>query len=70
MARDSGTGYLWAGLAAYGAAKWFELSDETIFALGGIVSGHTFDSFRSLRHDEICDRLHWRAHNSFGVLPS
>jgi hypothetical protein len=30
-----------AGLAAYRAAKWFELSDETLFALGGIVSGHT-----------------------------
>ena len=33
--------YLIAGLVAYGAAKLFELADRPIFALGGIVSGHT-----------------------------
>jgi hypothetical protein len=33
--------YLSAGLAAYAAAKAFELADGRIFALGRIVSGHT-----------------------------
>lgn len=33
--------YLSAGLAAYAAAKGFELADGRIFALGRIVSGHT-----------------------------
>ncbi len=40
-ARYVGGGYLVAGLAAYAAAKGLELADERIFALGGIVSGHT-----------------------------
>lgn len=40
-ARYPGTGYLVAGLAAYAAAKGFELADRDIFALGQIVSGHT-----------------------------
>lgn len=40
-ARYSGTGYLVAGLAAYGAAKALELADRAIFALGEVVSGHT-----------------------------
>jgi uncharacterized protein DUF6962 len=35
------TAFLAAGLAAYGAAKAFELSDAAIFAAGRIVSGHT-----------------------------
>jgi hypothetical protein len=34
-------GHLVAGLAAYAAAKGLELADERIFALGGIISGHT-----------------------------
>jgi hypothetical protein len=34
-------GYLVAGLAAYAAAKGLELADGRIFALGGIISGHT-----------------------------
>lgn len=37
----SGTAFLVAALATYGAAKVFEAFDEQIFALGGIVSGHT-----------------------------
>jgi hypothetical protein len=40
-ARSPGAGYLFAGLAAYAAAKWLELADRPIFALGRIVSGHT-----------------------------
>lgn len=40
-ARYKGTGYLVIGLAAYAAAKGFELADQRIFALGKIVSGHT-----------------------------
>ena len=40
-ARLADTGYLVAGIAAYGAAKVFELGDREIFALGGVVSGHT-----------------------------
>jgi hypothetical protein len=40
-ARRPGAAYLFAGLAAYAAAKWFELADRRIFALGQIVSGHT-----------------------------
>src|SRR5687768_1410130 len=40
-ARYAGGGYLAAGLAAYAAAKGLELADERIFALGGIISGHT-----------------------------
>ena len=33
--------YLWAGVAAYAAAKVFELADRQVFAIGHIVSGHT-----------------------------
>jgi len=40
-ARCPGTGYLVVGLMAYGAAKWLELVDQPIFALGQILSGHT-----------------------------
>ena len=40
-ARYSGTAYLVAGLAAYGAAKWFEIADARIFDVGHVVSGHT-----------------------------
>jgi hypothetical protein len=40
-AREAGGGHLVAGLAAYAAAKGFEIADAGIFALGGIVSGHT-----------------------------
>lgn len=40
-ARYPGTGYLVVGLAAYAAAKGFELADQEVFALGQIVSGHT-----------------------------
>jgi hypothetical protein len=36
-----GGGYLVAGLAAYAAAKGLEFVDGRIFALGGIISGHT-----------------------------
>lgn len=36
-----GARYLSAGLAAYAAAKGFELADGRIFALGRVVSGHT-----------------------------
>jgi hypothetical protein len=37
----TGSAYLVAGLIVYGAAKLFELADRPIFAIGGIVSGHT-----------------------------
>lgn len=40
-ARYSGTGYFFAALAAYAAAKALELADRAVFALGQIVSGHT-----------------------------
>lgn len=40
-ARAGGAAYLWAGLAAYAAAKGLELADRQIFAMGEIVSGHT-----------------------------
>jgi hypothetical protein len=40
-ARYGGGRYLVAGLAAYVAAKGFELADGPVFALGRIVSGHT-----------------------------
>jgi hypothetical protein len=40
-ARYVGDGYLVAGLAAYAAAKGFELADGFILARGGIISGHT-----------------------------
>jgi hypothetical protein len=39
--RYAGTGYLFAGLVAYGAAKGFEMADHAILALGHLVSGHT-----------------------------
>jgi predicted membrane channel-forming protein YqfA (hemolysin III family) len=39
--RYTGSAYLVAGLIMYGAAKLLELADGPIFALGGIVSGHT-----------------------------
>jgi hypothetical protein len=40
-ARYVGSGYLVAGLAAYGVAKVLELADARIFARGQIISGHT-----------------------------
>jgi hypothetical protein len=40
-ARYSGSRFLFAGVAAYGAAKVFELADQTIFSFGHLVSGHT-----------------------------
>ena len=40
-ARYPGSGYLFAGLGLYAAAKAFELADARILALGQIVSGHT-----------------------------
>jgi hypothetical protein len=40
-ARDSGSRYLFAGVAAYAAAKVFELADGTIFSFGHLVSGHS-----------------------------
>jgi hypothetical protein len=40
-ARYPGSRYLFAGLAAYVAARGLEIADATIFALGEIVSGHT-----------------------------
>jgi hypothetical protein len=40
-ATRAGSGYLIAGLAAYAAAKGFELADAWIFQFGYIVSGHT-----------------------------
>lgn len=36
-----GTGWLVAGLIAYGAAKGLEAADRTIFDTGHLVSGHT-----------------------------
>jgi predicted membrane channel-forming protein YqfA (hemolysin III family) len=40
-ARYSGSGYIFAGVAAYAAAKLFEIEDERIFRLGKLISGHT-----------------------------
>lgn len=40
-ARNADGHYLVAGLGLYAAAKGLELADQQIFALGGIVSGHT-----------------------------
>jgi hypothetical protein len=39
--RYTGTGYLFAGLAAYALAKAFEFADRAVFEAGQIVSGHT-----------------------------
>jgi len=39
--RYRGTRYLVVGLAAYAAAKFLEVADQQVFALGNIVSGHT-----------------------------
>jgi len=40
-ARYSKTAYLWATLAAYAAAKVFEIVDHQAFAIGHVISGHT-----------------------------
>jgi len=40
-AREPGTKYLVTGLAAYAAAKGFEMADGQILAIGQILSGHT-----------------------------
>ena len=40
-ARHMGTAYLVAALAVYALAKGFEEADRAVFALGGIVSGHS-----------------------------
>lgn len=39
--RYGGGGYVAAGLAAYVGAKILEAGDEAVFAMSGIVSGHT-----------------------------
>jgi len=39
--RYVGGRYLVAGLAAYAAAKLFEMADAAILSMGGIISGHT-----------------------------
>jgi hypothetical protein len=39
--RYGGTGYLLAALAAHAGAKWLEVADARVFALGQAVSGHT-----------------------------
>jgi hypothetical protein len=39
--RDIDARYLMAGLAVYAVSKVFEWADAPIFALGGVVSGHT-----------------------------
>jgi hypothetical protein len=39
--RYTGTGDLIASLACYGVAKLLELFDATVYAQGGLVSGHT-----------------------------
>ena len=38
---DRGSAWLWTGLALYGVAKVFEMSDGPIYHALGIVSGHT-----------------------------
>ena len=40
-ARYSGTGYFFAGVGAYVAAKLFEMADQAIFSFGHLVSGHS-----------------------------
>jgi hypothetical protein len=40
-ARYTHTGYLWAAVAAYAAAKLLEAADHQVFAAGYQVSGHT-----------------------------
>jgi hypothetical protein len=40
-ARYPGTVYLVIGLVTYGVAKALEMSDQQVFGVGGIVSGHT-----------------------------
>jgi len=40
-ARWSHARYLWAGFAAYAAAKFLESADRQIFAIGQVISGHT-----------------------------
>lgn len=40
-ARYTGSGYFFAGIGAYLAAKVFEAADQQIFALGQVVSGHS-----------------------------
>lgn len=39
--QDRGSAWLWTGLALYGVAKAFEMSDGPIYHALGIVSGHT-----------------------------
>ena len=41
QAQDRGSAWLWTGLALYGVAKAFEMSDGPIYHALGIVSGHT-----------------------------
>jgi hypothetical protein len=37
----TGSLYYWAALACYGLAKLAEVSDAALFAMGGLLSGHT-----------------------------
>lgn len=40
-ARWTNTGFLWAALAVYAAAKLLEAADHRLFAIGHVISGHT-----------------------------
>lgn len=39
--RVTGSGWLWAALGMNAIGKVFELADHGVFAIGGVVSGHT-----------------------------
>ena len=41
QSQDRGSAWLWTGLALYGVAKIFEMSDGPIYQALGIISGHT-----------------------------
>lgn len=59
--RFGGSGYWWGALGCYGLAKICELADGAIFALGGLLSGHSLKhALAALAVALLGHMLHWR----------
>lgn len=63
-ARRAGSGYFFMSFIAYGAAKLLEAADHQVYAMGRVVSGHTFKHLAAaLAIDCLVAMLRARTHN-------
>jgi hypothetical protein len=70
-ARWSHSRYLWAGFAAYAAAKFLERADHHVFAIGHVISGHTLKHLAAAAGLACIVRmLQVRTPTGFGLLPA